>query len=86
MGKADKGFSEELFRQSLVPCRLQRHMQALGAYGFLTKVKGKKYFEKHMPEALRLLREEAELAKAEYSELARLVESVRTTFIARPSL
>ena len=33
-------------------------MQALGAYGFLSVVKGKKYFLKHVPEALRLLREE----------------------------
>ncbi len=33
-------------------------MQALGAYGFLSVVKGKKYFLKHIPEALRLLKEE----------------------------
>src|SRR6058998_3379855 len=29
------------FMHTLIPCRLQRHMQALGAYGFLSVVKGK---------------------------------------------
>ena len=57
MRQASVGFNDELFRKSLVPCRLQRHMQALGAYGFLSVVKGKKYFLKHVPEALRLLKE-----------------------------
>ncbi len=71
-----KGFSEALFRESLVPCRLQRHMQALGAYGFLSRVKGKKYFLKHVPEALRLLREETAAAKNEYPELYRLVQGL----------
>src|SRR5208337_203387 len=47
------------FYESLLPCRLQRHMQALGAYGFLASVKGKKFFLKHVPEALRMLKEEA---------------------------
>ncbi len=51
-------------------------MQALGAYGFLSKVKGKKYFLKHVPEALRLLREETEAVKSEYPELYRLVKSL----------
>jgi len=70
---AGSGFDEDLFRKSLIPCRLQRHMQALGAYGFLSAVKGKKYFLKHVPEALRLLREETEEAKQEYPELFKLV-------------
>src|SRR5207245_1296610 len=46
--KADRlrEFDEKSFLDSLVACRLQRHMQALGAYGFLSEVKGKKYFLK----------------------------------------
>ncbi len=75
MKQASTGFNDELFRKSLVPCRLQRHMQALGAYGFLSVVKGKKYFLKHVPEALRLLKEET-AAKSDYPELYELVNSL----------
>lgn len=64
---------EDGFRQTVLPCRLQRHMQALGAYGFLTKEKGKKYFLKHIPQALLYLKEEAEIARAEYPVLHALV-------------
>src|SRR4030043_316708 len=69
-------FDETQFRTSLLCCRLQRHMQALGAYGFLSKKKGKKYFMKHIPEALRLLNEDVSLAMNEYPELYGLVESL----------
>jgi len=48
-------------------------MQALGAYGFLASVKGKRYFLKHVPEALRLLKAEVAEARQEYPALARLV-------------
>jgi NDP-sugar pyrophosphorylase family protein/aminoglycoside/choline kinase family phosphotransferase len=58
---------------TILSCRLQRHMQALGAYGYLSMVKGKKYFLKHIPEALRLLKEESALTKDGYPELYRLV-------------
>jgi len=74
--KHSKAFNEKIFFDSLILCRLQRHMQALGAYGFLSEVKGKKYFLKHIPEALRLLREETALAKGEYPELYRLIQDL----------
>jgi aminoglycoside/choline kinase family phosphotransferase len=76
--KADRAqpFDEKSFRESLVPCRLQRHMQALGAYGFLSEVKGKKYFLKHVPEALRLLKEDVAELRREYPELARLAAAL----------
>ncbi len=76
MKKHSKGFNEKTFFDSLILCRLQRHMQALGAYGFLSEVKGKKYFLKHVPEALRLLREETTLAKDEYPELYRHTQNL----------
>ena len=69
-------FSEEDFKETLLPCRLQRHMQALGAYGFLSRIKGKKYFLKHVPEGLRLLKEDISLAKDRYPELYDLVMSL----------
>ncbi|HSQ78116.1 MAG TPA: phosphotransferase, partial [Nitrospirota bacterium] len=74
MKQQSAGFNEALFKKSLLPCRLQRHMQALGAYGFLSVAKGKKYFLKHVPEALRLLKEETVAAKDEYPELCKLVQ------------
>jgi NDP-sugar pyrophosphorylase family protein/aminoglycoside/choline kinase family phosphotransferase len=74
--KASTGFDETVFLKSLIPCRLQRHMQALGAYGFLSAAKGKKYFLKHVPEALRLLKEDIAEAKKEYPELCKLVNSL----------
>ena len=69
-------FDEAAFTPSVIACRLQRHMQALGAYGFLTEVKGKTHFLKHVPEALRLLKAEAAEARQEYPELARLVAAL----------
>ena len=73
MHAGDTGFNVEKFRATLLPCRLQRHMQALGAYGFLSSVKGKKFFLKHVPEALRMLKEETTLARDEYPALYALV-------------
>lgn len=58
---------------ALILCRLQRHMQALGAYGFLSSVIGKKYFLKHIPEGLRILKEDVALVKDDYPELYGLV-------------
>lgn len=62
----DDPFDETAFREAILPCCLQRHMQALGAYGFLANVKGKKYFLKHVPQALSYLYEESKQAKDEY--------------------
>jgi NDP-sugar pyrophosphorylase family protein/aminoglycoside/choline kinase family phosphotransferase len=77
MKRFSKEFDERTFFEGLVPCRLQRHMQALGAYGFLSVEKGKKYFLKHVPEALLLLKEDVAEAKNEYPELYKLVNSLQ---------
>jgi NDP-sugar pyrophosphorylase family protein/aminoglycoside/choline kinase family phosphotransferase len=69
-------FSPHEFSESLIYCRLQRHMQALGAYGCLSGERGKPYFLKHVPEALRLLKEEAILTQSEFPALAELVTSL----------
>jgi aminoglycoside/choline kinase family phosphotransferase len=55
--------------ESVIMCRLQRHMQALGAYGFLSAVKGKKYFLKYAPEGIWLLKEDVALVKNDYPVL-----------------
>jgi aminoglycoside/choline kinase family phosphotransferase len=70
------GFDEDAFMASLLPCRLQRHMQALGAYGFLSQVKGKRFFLKHVEEGLRLLKEDLSTSEPEYPTLYRLVQEL----------
>jgi aminoglycoside/choline kinase family phosphotransferase len=77
MRARSKEFEERPFLDSLVPCRLQRHMQALGAYGFLAVVKGKRYYLKYVPEALRLLSEETTMTAVTYPELHSLVQRLR---------
>jgi NDP-sugar pyrophosphorylase family protein/aminoglycoside/choline kinase family phosphotransferase len=69
-------FNETEFRETLLPCRFQRHMQALGAYGFLSSIKGKKYFLKYAPEGLRLLQEDAFLSKDRYPVLYNLIKKL----------
>ncbi|MGO9378162.1 MAG: sugar phosphate nucleotidyltransferase [Dissulfurispiraceae bacterium] len=65
-------FSMQEFSKALLYCRLQRHMQALGAYGFLSK-NGKPYFLRHVPEGLRHLKEEVNLTRKEFPALYGLV-------------
>jgi len=76
MTGADGHFDQDAFHKSLLPCRLQRHMQALGAYGFLASEKGKKYFLKFVPEGLRLLKEDTAEAGDTYTELRKLVQKL----------
>lgn len=55
--KTESGDGEprEAYRRRLVQCATQRLMQALGAYGFLGEVKGKREFLAHIPVAKRRL-------------------------------
>jgi len=73
ISRIEDKFDADFFRETLRICRLQRHMQALGAYGYLSSEKGKKYFLKYAPEGLRLLKEDAALVKNEYPALYELV-------------
>ena len=79
-GDFGRDFAEDEFRHSLLLCRLQRHMQALGAYGFLSKVKGKKYFLKHIPRAMEYLVTETALASNEYPALHKLVIKLNSVY------
>jgi NDP-sugar pyrophosphorylase family protein len=72
----DRAFDNEEFLETILPCRLQRHMQALGAYGYLARVKGKEYFLKYVPRALEYLKEETESVRKEYPVLAGIVEAL----------
>jgi len=73
MNEASTAFDADAFRATLLPCRLQRHMQALGAYGFLSLQRGKEYFLMHVPQALDYLKQETEQAREDYPALYRLV-------------
>ena len=44
------------FRSCYAYCSLARNLQILGAFAFLSKVRGKKYFEDYIPAALQTLR------------------------------
>ncbi len=72
-GRCRGQFSSDIFRKTVLPCRLQRHMQALGAYGLLSTIKNKIYFLKYVPEGLRLLKEDISLSAEEYPALNDLV-------------
>ncbi len=71
--EAGAKYEGKTFLDTLLFCRLQRHMQALGAYGFLSSIKGKKYFLKHAQEGARLLKEDVSAVKGEYPSLHELV-------------
>ncbi len=62
------------FYEELSLCRIQRHMQALGAYGFLSLKKGKKSFSKFIPNAITLLLQDIEQCKIELPQLKNLVK------------
>ncbi|MEW6077184.1 MAG: sugar phosphate nucleotidyltransferase [Thermodesulfobacteriota bacterium] len=42
----------DMFRKGYACCAVTRNLQALGAFGFLTREKGKKQFEPHIPAAV----------------------------------
>ncbi len=45
-------FDPDKFRTCFKYCSLTRNLQILGAFGYLSKVKGKTYFENYIPAAL----------------------------------
>jgi len=53
--------------------RIQRHMQALGAYGYLSRVKSKRYFEKFMMPGLNLLLSDVDNLHGTYPVLFLLI-------------
>jgi len=63
----------ESFFNELSLCRIQRHMQALGAYGFLSFNKGKKNFMKFIPDAINLLMKDIEECHIDFPGIKNLV-------------
>jgi aminoglycoside/choline kinase family phosphotransferase len=71
--RTGSGFDAQDFSNTLIYCRLQRHMQSLGAYGYLSRIKGKKYFQKYIPEGVRLLKEDIAISGDYYPSLNGLI-------------
>ncbi len=50
------GFNEDKFIKCFRFCSITRNLQILGAFGYLSMVKGKKFFENYIPIALKTLK------------------------------
>jgi hypothetical protein len=62
------------FRRGFAACALCRNLQILGAFGFLSTVRGKKLFARYIPAALRSLASRlAKLGAAGFPNLRRSV-------------
>ena len=64
------GINTEQFTTGYRYCALTRNLQILGAFAFLSRVKGKAYFEAYIPRAVRSLRDN--LARLEATALPEL--------------
>lgn len=80
--KLDPYFEQQPFLDSLIYLRIQRHLQALGAYANLSLFKGKKYFLKFIPQALIYLREEVK--ELGWSGLEEMVDEIYEKLMVEP--
>jgi aminoglycoside/choline kinase family phosphotransferase len=76
----------DAMKQALILCGLQRHMQALGAYGFLSAIRGKNEFLKYIPPALSFLGEEVSCVEKQFPALNELVEKLLSMKIFQTGL
>jgi aminoglycoside/choline kinase family phosphotransferase len=65
------------FREQYYHLALCRNLQILGAFGFLTRAKGKDYFARHIPAALTGLRRRLAERPGEFPRLSRLMAELR---------
>lgn len=71
-------FNPEGFRKCYAYCRITRNLQILGAFGFLTTSKGKRFFEQYIPPALKSLKKNLEqLDSPAISSLRAFVEKIQ---------
>jgi aminoglycoside/choline kinase family phosphotransferase len=60
-------------------CALARNLQILGAFGYLSRVKGKKTFEKYIPRAIDTLLQTLDgLESDEFPKLTSLARKIRS--------
>ncbi|MCM8537242.1 MAG: phosphotransferase [Lentisphaeraceae bacterium] len=72
--------TEDECRKAYVYCGMQRHMQALGAYGFLTHIRGKKDFLQHAKPAFAFLEEEVSSCQEEFPEMYKIIQTLKGRF------
>ena len=63
----------EQCRRAFYLCGLQRHMQALGAYGFLSEIRDRSWFAEHMTPAVEYLKLSLAALPGEFPELNKLI-------------
>ncbi len=74
-----RDFNPERFRKCYEYCRVTRNLQILGAFGFLTRVKGKHHFEQYIPPALESLKRHlGQLDSTALSKFKTFVEKIQT--------
>ncbi len=72
---AASGVERKRLRSHYLLCSLSRNLQMLGAFGFLTRIKGKSWFERSIPPALGTLKRHPLLADTRrFPSLSRLVD------------
>ena len=64
------------FREAYYHLALCRNLQVLGAFGYLTTVKGKEHFSRSIPAAVRVLRRRLSERPGEFPRLEGIVESL----------
>jgi aminoglycoside/choline kinase family phosphotransferase len=74
----DETFDVTTFDRSLQICRLQRLMQALGAYAYLSLKKGRFHFLKYIPSALSLLKDSVVGSGDQFLGLKNLIQTIKT--------
>jgi aminoglycoside/choline kinase family phosphotransferase len=67
----------EAFREQYYHLALCRNLQILGAFGYLTRAKGKEYFARHIPAALAGLRRRLAERPGEFPRLSQVVADLR---------
>ena len=78
--QADMNLNADNFCRCYRYCRLTRNLQILGAFGYLSRVKGKAHFEKYIPAALRTLEKNlSDEVGREFPKLKKLVEKIFQT-------
>ncbi|MCP4344560.1 MAG: phosphotransferase [Desulfobacterales bacterium] len=67
--------NSDRFRECYKYCSLTRNLQMLGAFGYLSRVKGKTYFEEYIPLAVRTLKNNfIDLDSADFSSLKEIID------------
>ena len=70
-------FDEDRFITGYKYCSIARNLQILGAFGFLTRVKSKIFFEKYIPPALLTLKQNLDnTSENEFLKLKALINSI----------